>query len=135
MIHLWTNGDNTTTLAESVFTSECCVGVTHLSGKLQLPDSWSMKPLYLCCDFIHPVYVRNIKLPVLSQITTNSKGFVTTSIHHVTWLKCKRDELKRPRLYICNEKGDILTFEGRGIYCTLQICQSDGFSEFFGIIV
>lgn len=126
VIHLWTDGDHTTALAEPVFIEGYCVGVVSIHGKINLPRSWVLKPLFLCCDFIEPVYMQNLKLPILTQFTTNAKGFVNSSIGHVTWLKTRTDTLTHIRLYICNDKGESLTFGGRGIYCTLQIHLADG---------
>lgn len=125
ILHLWTNGDHITQLAETIYLEDSLVGLVNISGKIVLPSTWTMKPLFLCCNFIEDVYINNLKLPVLSVFTTNSKGLVNSVINHVTWLRAETDTVFRPRLFICNDSGDVLTFQGRGIYCTLQIKQYD----------
>lgn len=127
VLHLWTNGDNITHLAEPLLIEGSHVGVVSIHGKIDLPRSWSIKPLFLCCNFIEGVYLRHLKLPILTQFTTNSKGFVNSSIGHVTWVKARISTLAHPRLYICNENGEMMSFSGRGVYCTLHIQHPDGF--------
>ena len=118
VIYLWTNGNHVTYLAETLELEGYGCGVIDVHGKLENGNGHSY---YLCCDMTEDVFVNNIKLPVLRQIRTNSKDFISSQINHVIWLKITRSTISKIRLYICNEKGDVQSFKGRGLFCTLLL--------------
>jgi hypothetical protein len=119
VLYLWTNGDSTIPLAELLHLEGQLVGVVDIHGKIENGEESMKKPYYLCSDIANEAYVNSIKLPVLCQICTNTNGYINNTMNNVIWLRVRRETIDKLRLYICDEKGDIKSFEGKGVYCTL----------------
>lgn len=121
VLYLSTKGDSITTLAEPISIEGRCAAVVEISGKIDRKVAAPLKPLYLCCDFTENVNLHNFKLPILRQFTTNKQGYVNSTVGHVIWLHVTRSRLSSVRLFICNEDGEVVSFTGRGVYCTLAL--------------
>lgn len=118
-LYLWTDGDTVTTLAETLEIEGYGCALFDIHG--QLKDASPTKPYYLCSDISNDVFVGNTKLPVLRQLKLNGKGFVTNSIEKPIWIEVTRRSISKLRLYLCDEIGNVFSFKGRGLYCTLLL--------------
>lgn len=123
-LYLWTNGDSVTTLAETIEIEGYGCALFDVHG--QLKEASPSKPYYLCSDISDDVFVNNIKLPVLRQLKLNSKGFVTNEIEKPIWITVTRRSISKIRLYLCDDEGNIFSFKGRGLYCTLLLVPHKG---------
>jgi hypothetical protein len=121
VVYLWTKGDIVIPLAEPLYMEDCKMAVMEIQGKLEKGDP---KPYYLCCDLCEDVFVNSIKLPCLRQITMNTKGFVNKDINHLLWIKATRPFANYIRLYITDDKGQVKSFEGKGLYCSLAFVRN-----------
>lgn len=124
-LYVWTVGDTVTTLAETIDVTGYYCSLWDVHGKLDdlktdKPIDNS-KPYYLCSDFCADVFVNNITLPVLRQLRFNGKGSVQSEVNLPIWNEVIRRHISKMRLYICDEKGNILSFKGKGLYCTLKL--------------
>ena len=51
--------------------------------------------------------------------TNPSGGIINNSIHKVIWLEITRRAISKIRLYICDEKGKLVSLNDKPLYCTL----------------
>ena len=124
-IYLWTNGDIITPLAEPLEIEGYGCGVIGIHGKFtkrKNSNTTFSKPLYLCSDICEEVYVNHIKLPSLIQFRVNGSGVIdTSSANNILWIPITRTNISKIRLYITNDRGEIQSFSGKGLYCTLLL--------------
>lgn len=118
-VYLWTKGDSTTSLAEPLEVDRYGCSLFEVHGKLETKDF--SKPFFLCSDITQDVYVYGGKLPVLRQLKLNSKGFIVNDIQRPIWLTVTRTTISQIRLFICDEIGNVQSFGGKGLYCTLLL--------------
>jgi hypothetical protein len=118
-MYLETHGDTIIPLAERVELEGYCVGVVEIHGSIKKSNN-SGKPYYLCADITEDVFVNSCKLPVLCQISLKSNGVINSQVtKNVNWLRISRRSMDKIRLYICDEKGKVISFTDKGVYCTL----------------
>lgn len=119
-VYAWTNGDTITNLAETLEIEGFGVGLIEIYGRPKLDIKYKNKNLFLCSDITQDTYVGNMKLPVLRMLTTNSQGSVITKdINKVIWLKVTRRSINYLRLYICDDKGELVSLGNKRLNCTL----------------
>lgn len=118
-LFLTTQGDSVTTLAETLEIEGYGCALIEVYGRLSISDL--SEELFLCSDITEDVFVNTVKLPVLRRLKMNSKGLITNTIEKPIWLTVTRQAISKVRLFICNGQGDIKTFSGRGLYCTLLL--------------
>ena len=82
-------------------------------------DLYYLNDLYLCCNIINESYVDEIKLPVLRSIKRTSSGYIQNEVSRVIWLKLNREFIPEIRLYITNNKGQIVSLPENKLNCTL----------------
>jgi hypothetical protein len=120
-MHLETHGDTIIPLAERIELEGYCVGVVEIHGSVKKPAADpSGKPYYLCTDITEDVFVNSCKLPVICQITLKSNGAINSQVtKNVNWLNISRHSIDKIRLYICDDKGKLISVGAKGVYCTL----------------
>lgn len=116
-VYLWTNGDTTTSLAQTIEVDRYGCSLFEIHGKLDVTNY--SEPYFLCSDVSQDVFVYDTKLPVLRQIKLNSKGFIVNDLTRPIWLNVTRPSISQIRLFICDRHGKIHSFTGKGLYCTL----------------
>ena len=118
IIYLTTNGDTITNLALPLIIEENICGITQMWGRV---ISDYLGPLYLCSDICEESRVGSVMLPVLCRINRHQGGIVNSNVYNVNWLNVKRKCVQNIRLYICTDKGTIITLRDKRLHCTLQI--------------
>ena len=98
----------------------CVCGIIKMSGRLITYKG----DLFLCSDICEESLVGDIVIPVLQRIKRKSNGFIINDINHVIWLRMMRPQLTSIRFYIVNERGDIMSFGGDKLKCTLLFTSS-----------
>lgn len=126
-VYLTTDGDTTTVLPFPIEAHNYGCGVIEMNGKLFVPKDRNNQDnnrkdnnenLYLCCNMVEDSFVGNIKMPVLRTIKRKN-GVVSGIIHKVIWLKVMRPTISNIRLYITDEKGNIVSLNRNKLNCTL----------------
>lgn len=119
-VYAWTNGDTITHLAETLEIEGYGIGIVEIYGRPKIDSKYKNKALFLCSDICQDTYVGSIKLPVLRMLMTNSNSAVTThDIKKVIWLRVTRRSINHIRLYICDEKGELVSLGNKRLNCTL----------------
>lgn len=118
VVYLDTDGDKTHYLLNPLEVERFACALIDINGKLNNNKLNKNDQLFLCSDICKDVVVGSIKLPVLRQLFRNSYGSVLL-FNHIVWLKVIRPTITSIRLYICNEKGKIVSFDKSWLQCTL----------------
>ena len=133
-LYLSTNGDTTTYLTNPLHLKGYGCAITEIHGKVM---SIFKDRMYLCCDICEESIVGNevkesakyflysVQLPVLREISRTGNGFINNTISHVVWLKVTRPLVSHIRLYITDEKGDVLSVSKNNLKCTLLLVPFD----------
>lgn len=118
-------GDSVTYLAQPITilnppTYE--IAVIQISGFLK--GAKKGQTYYLCSNVSQDVFVGCRKLPALCclHIEDEETGHVVNTINQIpVWLKVTREQIWKLRLYVCDEKADIVSVLGTQLNCTLII--------------
>lgn len=117
------SADETFQLAKTVNTENYLCGIVKLSGKIP-KNVITGQRLFLCSDICQDSYVNQTKFPALFEIKTKPNGSVNTDIYNISWLHILRPSTTSIRLYICNEEGAIVSFEGGSLNSSLLFVHS-----------
>ncbi len=118
-LYLYTDGDTTIPLAETLEIEKYGCAVIDLYGKVD--KKFAGQTLYLCADFVQDVFVESIKLRALRHFVVKSNSFVSEEIYNPIWLPITRRPISCVRLYICDSQGEIQSVGSRGLRCTLLL--------------
>ena len=83
--------------------------------------------LFLCVDFIEDSILGSRMMPILRriQLTPNQYreggAIIDQTFDKMLWLPCNRSPVRELRLYITDDRGNIIPFEETLISCTLVI--------------
>lgn len=111
--------DVTTTLAVPLHVEEYGCGLVSVQGSVNTVDAKTKKlPLYLCTDVCEDSNVDGIKIPVLRQLIRNPKGMVN-DVNNIIWLRVNRPIIRNVRLYISDNKGELVSLSSGWLSCTL----------------
>lgn len=116
-VYLSTTGDTTTVLPTPLEVQGYGCGVIEISGKLIPRDDNGN--LYLCCNIVEESFVGSIKIPVLRYMKRSQSGNVNSTLNHIIWLKVMRPTITSIRLYIANDKGEVVSLPDSKVNCTL----------------
>jgi hypothetical protein len=134
-------GDDTVTLAERIECEGYGIGVAEISGQLTPKQKirnkreeeeegkkevceeniFQTKFFYLCSNISEEVIINNLKLPILRKIHFNREGYVHEIYSKILLLRVEREPISKINLYITDEQGQRISFEGKGLNCTLVL--------------
>ena len=118
ILYLETNGDSIISYKNPLEYEGYGIGLVKIDGKIKVQSN---NNLFLCCDIIEESYVGNEKLPVLYPLTRDENGKIDCSIYQVLYLRIIRPSISSIRLYITNEKGQIVSLSKNSLRCVLLI--------------
>lgn len=96
------------------------VKVVEMEGKINHSiNERKNSDLFLCCDFCEESYVGNVLMPVLRKIKRDNEGNILNNLHQSIWVKIMRPTITRISLFICDDKGQRLSFPNEQLKCTL----------------
>ena len=126
-VFLKCDGDTKTFLTNPLEIEGYACGVMEISGNLDKYKNGQKRKkqdqLFLCSDICKEVFVNGIKLPVLRQILRSPSGNIL-QISNIVWLKVLRPTITSIRLYITNEIGEVQSFNGGWLQCSVLFIAS-----------
>ena len=122
-LYLKTFGDTTITLPQRLEIENYGCGLIEISGQLE-PTNDKLTPkdnFFLCGDFVQESFIGQIKLPIIRRIKFSKSWEVNTYFKKIIWVRVEREPISRINLYITDESGNRLSFQGEGLMCTLLL--------------
>ncbi len=120
LLHFDINKDTTFHLQETLEIERYRCGVVKLHGEL-ISNTPKRQTLYLCSDLCQDSHVNESKMRALRQFVLFGNGQVDPQIDLPIWLPVVRRSITSIRMYICDTQGEILSFQGEGLHCTLVL--------------
>lgn len=117
-LYLNTDSDKVTNLAVPLNLEGYACGLISIRGRINKIVEKD-KSIFLCCDIIEESSINEKRLPIIREILRNSRGIVDEKLENIIWLQVLRPYISNVRLYISDENGEIISFPGQKVYCTL----------------
>lgn len=116
-------------LPKKLFLKGYVCGVFEIKATIE--PHQNLGNLFLCSNFSKEIIVNELCLPVLREINwfsdnTRNRATCNEKFDKILWHSLDRDEIEEIQIYICNEKGQIPSFDSVQLSCMLVFIPSLG---------